>query len=209
LAGRDKSSPTAKRRVRQLILRLRHGSLVEVDEQSGVVRVSADAQAVIDELDLSLAELAALDPNSMIVTPLLGEPPEPPQPACVFVAMPLAAEFRTLYEEGIRPAAQSVGATLSRANEFLTSSHVMQDIWGALCGAEVVISVCTGQNPNVFYETGVAHVLGKPVLLLTASASDVPFDLRHWRFIIYDPSQPATIKAELAGAILNLMPLKE
>src|SRR5262245_17077878 len=56
LAGRGKSYPTAQRRVRRLIHRLRHGSLVEVDEQSGVVGGSAGAQAVIDELDLSLAE---------------------------------------------------------------------------------------------------------------------------------------------------------
>src|SRR5262249_12151933 len=153
-------------------------------------------------------ELAALDQHSMIVTPLLGDPPEPPKQATIFVAMPLAAEYRALYEQGIRPAAESVGATLTRADEFVTSSHVMRDIWGALCGAEVVISVCTGQNPNVFYETGLAHVLGKPVLLLAASASDVPFDLRHWRFIIYDPSQPSAVRAELAGAIRNSMPLK-
>lgn len=44
----------------------------------------------------------------------------------------------------------------------------------------------TGRNPNVFYETGYAHALNKPVILLTQQSSDIPFDLKHYPHIIYE-----------------------
>jgi hypothetical protein len=43
----------------------------------------------------------------------------------------------------------------------------------------------TGRNPNVFYEVGYAHALGKIVLLVTKEAEDIPFDLKHRQHIIY------------------------
>jgi hypothetical protein len=44
----------------------------------------------------------------------------------------------------------------------------------------------TSKNPNVFYELGMAHAMGKEVVLLAQSLDDVPFDLRPVRTIIYD-----------------------
>jgi hypothetical protein len=40
-------------------------------------------------------------------------------------------------------------------------------------------ALMTGRNPNVFYEVGYAHALGKIVLLLTQNGDDIPFDLKH------------------------------
>jgi hypothetical protein len=37
----------------------------------------------------------------------------------------------------------------------------------------------------VFYEAGVAHTLGRDVVLITQSENDIPFDLRHLRYIRY------------------------
>jgi hypothetical protein len=51
--------------------------------------------------------------------------------------------------------------------------------------AKVVVCDCTGKNPNVFYEIGIAHTLGKDVILITQSKDDIPFDLRHLRYVEY------------------------
>ncbi len=51
--------------------------------------------------------------------------------------------------------------------------------------SRVVICDCTGRNPNVFYEAGIAHTLGREVILITQSEHDVPFDLRHLRYVRY------------------------
>ncbi|WKZ18271.1 MAG: hypothetical protein QY310_12650 [Candidatus Jettenia sp. CY-1] len=46
----------------------------------------------------------------------------------------------------------------------------------------------SGQNPNVFYEVGYAHALDKLCVLMTNNASDIPFDLKHHRHIVYGNS---------------------
>ena len=49
----------------------------------------------------------------------------------------------------------------------------------------MVICDCTGRNPNVFYEIGIAHTLGREVILITQVDADIPFDLRHLRYVRY------------------------
>jgi len=49
-----------------------------------------------------------------------------------------------------------------------------------------VIADMTGRNPNVFYEVGYAHALGKTTILLTNNSDDIPFDLKHYPHIIYN-----------------------
>jgi hypothetical protein len=51
--------------------------------------------------------------------------------------------------------------------------------------SRVVICDCTGRNPNVFYEIGIAHTLGREVILITQNPEDIPFDLRHLRYVRY------------------------
>jgi hypothetical protein len=62
----------------------------------------------------------------------------------------------------------------------------MQDIWNAIAASKIIIADCTGKNPNVFYEIGIAHTLGRPVILITQNPEDVPFDVRHFRYIRYE-----------------------
>src|SRR5258708_21790898 len=58
----------------------------------------------------------------------------------------------------------------------------------------------TGRNPNVFYEVGYAHALGKIVLLLTQKADDIPFDLKHHQHIVYGGSIDV-LKSQLISRI--------
>jgi len=44
--------------------------------------------------------------------------------------------------------------------------------------AEVVIADLTGRSPNVMYELGLAHVIGKKVIITTQDMDDLPVDLR-------------------------------
>jgi hypothetical protein len=66
----------------------------------------------------------------------------------------------------------------------------MADVWTAVYRSRVVIADCTKRNPNVFYEIGMAHTVGKPVMLITLDEADVPFDLRHLRYIKYAYTPP-------------------
>ncbi|MDA8181605.1 MAG: hypothetical protein M0Z26_04560, partial [Acidithiobacillus sp.] len=44
---------------------------------------------------------------------------------------------------------------------------------------------CSDRNPNVFYEVGIAHSLGKEAILIAQTEADIPFDLRHIRYLKY------------------------
>ena len=66
--------------------------------------------------------------------------------------------------------------------------NILERIYNQISRADIVVAEMTGRNPNVFYEAGYAHGLGKPVILLTKSVDDIPFDLRHYPHIVYQES---------------------
>jgi hypothetical protein len=71
-----------------------------------------------------------------------------------------------------------------------------------------VVADCTARNANVFYELGLAHVLGRPVILISQDSSDVPFNVRHIRVIRYEytPRGMAAFEQQLAKAIREILP---
>jgi len=106
----------------------------------------------------------------------------------VFVVMSFAAEFADVYELGIKPACEAAGADCARVDEQIFLESILHRIYGEIERADIVIAEMTGRNPNVFYEVGYAHGLGKPVVLVTKSADDIPFDLRHYPHVVYADS---------------------
>lgn len=63
---------------------------------------------------------------------------------------------------------------------------VLDQILEKIGVADLVVAEVTGNNPNVLYEVGVAHNLGKQVVLLRAEvAEQTPFDIAHFRRIDY------------------------
>jgi hypothetical protein len=102
----------------------------------------------------------------------------------VSAMMPFSRDFDATYV-ALQSAASAVGLRCVRADDFWEHHAVIQDIVNLIAKARVVVCDCTGRNPNVFYEIGIAHTLGKEVLIVTQAESDVPFDLRHLRFVHY------------------------
>lgn len=94
-----------------------------------------------------------------------------------------------------------------RADDLFTSNVIIEEIWCNINVSRLVISDLTDKNPNVFYETGIAHALGKPVILITQSLKFVPFDLRHIRVIEYEytPQGMKTFEDALARTISNVL----
>jgi hypothetical protein len=115
----------------------------------------------------------------------------------VSVMMPFTAKFDAVYS-ALQEAASSAGLKCMRADDFWEHHAVIQDIVNLIARARVVICDCSGRNPNVFYEVGIAHSLGKEVILITQSENDVPFDLRHLRYVHYLNNGEGLIKLSAA-----------
>jgi len=98
--------------------------------------------------------------------------------------MPFDASFVAVYES-IQDAATSAGLRCRRADDIWENAAIIQDVVALIDRSRVVICDCTGRNPNVFYEAGIAHTLGREVILITQNEHDIPFDLRHLRYVRY------------------------
>jgi len=137
-------------------------------------------------LGFSLKKLAEKRDDTIEVNPYFGPPAAMSSALDVFVVMPFDPKLRPIYEDHILRVARSLNLVAMRVDDFFTTNHVVSDVWRAIYFARVVIADCTERNPNVFYEIGVAHTIGRPVILITQNTNDVPFDLRHIRFIQYE-----------------------
>lgn len=115
--------------------------------------------------------------------------PEKKAKICFCIA-PFGGWFDNYYEEIYSPAIKSVGLSPRRANDIYRPSNIVSDIWAYTKKAEVILADLTGKNSNVFYELGLAHAIAKPVILITETMDDIPFDLRALRVIVYDKNAP-------------------
>lgn len=105
-------------------------------------------------------------------------------PKLVSVMTPFAPEFESVFE-AIQGACHDAGMKALRAKDIWLHSAVIQDVFSLIFRSAIVVCDFTGKNPNVFYEAGIAHTLGKHVVPITQAEADIPFDLRHHRYLPY------------------------
>ena len=108
----------------------------------------------------------------------------PIDPKLISIMMPFDDSFSRVYM-AVKNAIEAEDYACCRADDFWMHSSIMQDIIELICTSKVVICDLSGKNPNVLYEAGIAHTLGKEVILITQHMNDVPFDLRPLRCITY------------------------
>jgi hypothetical protein len=106
------------------------------------------------------------------------------EPTLASAMMPFDAGFNAVFDN-IRQAADNTGLRCRRADDIWENAAIIQDVVALLDRSRVVVCDCSGRNPNVFYEAGIAHTLGREVILITQSEHDIPFDLRHLRYVRY------------------------
>jgi nucleoside 2-deoxyribosyltransferase len=129
-----------------------------------------------------------------------------------FVVMPFGQVFDPEYENVIKPAIKAAGLSPVRADELSSRPQIMADIWKSLRSSRIVIAELTTKNANVFYEVGLAHALGKPVIIITREPEDVPFDLKALRYNYYDITKPSwgeDLKQKLTEMIQKVLNEKE
>lgn len=124
----------------------------------------------------------------------------------IAVMMPFGAEFAPVWAT-LKAAAVAEGWVCQRADDIWEDSVLVNDVAALIARSMVVICDLTERNANVFYEAGIAHTLGREVVLITQSSDDVPFDLRHHRYIKYlgNAEGLVELKDRLTGRLRTLM----
>ena len=128
-------------------------------------------------------------------------------PTLCFVLMPFSGEMRPVYEDHVKLVVEALGLTCTRADEILGGGPITSDIWEKICRSRVIVADLSGRNPNVFYELGIAHALGKDVVLLSQGTTDLPFDIRNLRCIsyAYTPRGMKELESQLKATIEGLL----
>jgi len=132
-------------------------------------------------------------------------PEEPVDPQLVSVMMPFNPVFDGVYS-AITNAASMASFSCKRVDDIWNHSTVIQDVFSLIFQSFIVVCDFSGKNPNVFYEAGIAHTLGKHVVPITQSEQNIPFDLQHHRYAKYlnNGEGLETLKQELYSRFVTL-----
>jgi transcriptional regulator with AAA-type ATPase domain len=182
------------RNILERIVYLKKNKEITIDDiptpQLDVIKIK-EAYNILElkeELERTKKEINYLKRTTIIANPIWQGKGFAKEKDYCFVLMPFADQndLQAVYNEHIKNVIENkCGLRCERADDIYDISGIMQSVWESINKATLIIADLTQRNPNVFYELGIAHTLGKPVIIITQSMDFVPFDLRHLRCILY------------------------
>jgi hypothetical protein len=172
----------------------------------GIDAVEPKEELAFDVTTLATPKTTPMQRPSLTVYPLFPVNAVVENSKLAFVLMPFDKEFNPTYQT-IKVIVEGVGLKCVRADEIYGNAPVMEDIWEHIRKARIIIADLTGRNPNVTYEMGICHTLGKEVIPMSQSTRDIPFDVQHIRAVIYENSETGfqVLKKRLAATIESVL----
>lgn len=126
------------------------------------------------------------------------------KPFC-FVIMPFTPALHYFYLYLKNHVERAHNITCERGDEQVLTVPILDKINEYIKKADVIIADCTGQNPNVFYELGIAHAHDKKVILITSEDVNVtPTDIRYFNIVRYDLGNHLNFLDNLDNALRNV-----
>lgn len=97
---------------------------------------------------------------------ILNLPKDNVDPNLVTVMMLFIPSLASVYRS-VQSTALQQGFVCTRADDIWDHSTVIQDLFSIIFRSFIVVFDFTGKNPNVYYEAGIEHTVGKHVILIT------------------------------------------
>jgi hypothetical protein len=127
----------------------------------------------------------------------------------IFVLLPFTSECLAIYESAIKPSMEELGCSIQHAKEANTVESIINTIYSEINKASFIIADTTNRNPNVFYEIGYSHAIGKKVILITQKPNennlDIPFNISGLPHILYKQDCLNALSIELKKIAKNLI----
>lgn len=104
-----------------------------------------------------------------------------------FIAMPMDPEDHALVDvlDALKEAALRCGIRAERIDEPESNERITDRILDSIERAEHVIVDLTNSRPNVFFEAGYAHALGKIPIYVARQGTKLEFDLKDYPVIFF------------------------
>lgn len=123
-------------------------------------------------------------------------------PHTVFCLMPFNRNYDKLYTN-IRFICEDNDIECQRSDEVVEPGFILKQILELILQSQLILAVIDGRNPNVFYEIGIAHALGKTVILLAEDTkANKVYDISYNRMILY--SSMLDLKKKLGNALKSI-----
>ncbi len=109
------------------------------------------------------------------------------------------------YEMVIRPGLMAHQFRVERADELASAGPVNKEVTKAIIQSNLIVADLTGERPNCYYETGFAHALGKPVIILAQTGTTRHFDIPGVEWHYWNSSEDLKPKFEklLLGTLIE------
>lgn len=124
----------------------------------------------------------------------------------VFVAMPFAPEFNDHFHYGIQQAVNTAGYLCERADLATFTGDVIVWVKQRIDSARLLVADLSTANPNVYLEVGYAWGKGIPTVLLARDSTDLKFDVKGQRCLVY--SSIRKLEELLTRELSQLNPLR-
>lgn len=117
-------------------------------------------------------------------------------PNLVFMIMPFNNDAIKVYLS-CKKAIESMGLELKKSDDDYVAQDLLRYIIKLILSSEYIIANLDGKNPNVFYELGIAHALGKKTILISSfSPAEIPFNISNRNIIFYKDADDLANKIE-------------
>jgi len=119
-----------------------------------------------------------------------------------FVIMPFGESwsdnvFDNLFVQGI----DGAGFSVVRGDEIPRVGNLNDNVWRSITQAGVIVADVSVPNPNVYYEIGLATVLGKPVFMFKQRGVRLPADFGGVHYYEYDLADLAAGAQDVTTAL--------
>jgi hypothetical protein len=156
--------------------------LVAALETAGLI-TKAQIRALPEEFRRVFVEQP--EPEAVPIRPTIFRvPPGGIEADLVSVMLPFQPQFAPVLA-AISSVGHELALRVQSANDVWNESEIIQDIFSLIYRSSAVVCDFSDRNANVFYEAGIAHTLGRPMIPLVQRVEDIPFDLQHHRHIDY------------------------
>ena len=126
-------------------------------------------------------------------------------PKMIFVLTPSDQEYAQDYM-AVQKACHDCRLQAIRGDdEDLTygNKNMLTYIIEHILSARIVVANISNRNPNVFYEIGIAHMAGKPTILICRENKEIPFDLQQKYIVFY--SSEMELSTKLKDEIVSIL----
>lgn len=146
-----------------------------------------DFKICVDAVSKSTKNFEKADKDkTMLIDPMFKSRNIETKPNMCFCILPFTSDRIELFDEVIKPELKkdcNINAIKS-GDMFNANSDMIEDIWIKINEAAFIVADISDKNPNVFYELGICHTLGKKIILICDEESlnkdykgKLPFDI--------------------------------